>query len=145
MTETKLRPAGADDLAAMARIIDAAYAADRARIPDIPDVSSGLEEHLDCDTVLIAERAGVAVGVIVVAIEGDTLSIINVAVDPAVQGLGVGGALMAGAERMARAGGCTWLALHTHRDLAATRAIYRHLGWQETRIAGSTVSMQKRL
>lgn len=50
-------------------------------------------------------------------------------VAPELQGRGVGRRLIAEAERLLAAEGCTWLELTSHRRRTDAHAFYEHVGW----------------
>jgi ribosomal protein S18 acetylase RimI-like enzyme len=56
----------------------------------------------------------------------------NVAVQPAAQGAGLGGALIAHVEAMARAGRTVAVELHTNARMAENLGLYPRLGYIET-------------
>lgn len=64
--------------------------------------------------------------------EPDHLLIVNVAVDPGHQGHGLGGRLLAFAEREARRRGLTELRLYTNIRMSENRALYAARGYRET-------------
>lgn len=82
--------------------------------------------------VSVAEDAGAVVGLIVLVPEPDHLLVENVAVDPERQGEGIGRALLAFAEDVAREAGTPTLCLYTHVLMTENRALYAHLGYEET-------------
>ena len=71
-------------------------------------------------------------GVLVVRPERDHLFVHNIAVDPALQGHGLGKALLELAEARARELGVTELRLLTNELMTENRALYADLGWQES-------------
>jgi N-acetylglutamate synthase-like GNAT family acetyltransferase len=72
------------------------------------------------------------VGVLVLRPEADHLFVDNVAVEPEEQGSGIGGALLEQAEARAVELGVPELRLLTHELMTENRAMYAHLGWEET-------------
>lgn len=145
MPDWTIRAAAAEDFAAVAACIGAAYAAHRARIPDLPDVSTGCAEAIADDQVRVAEREGRIVGVLMIAPEDGFLKLVNVAVHPDATGIGLGGALMARVEAEAAALGLRELRLATHADLPENVSLYEHLGWRVTAREGNKVHMRKAL
>jgi ribosomal protein S18 acetylase RimI-like enzyme len=71
------------------------------------------------------------VAVIVLIEEGDSLQVENVAVQPAVQGTGIGRQLMEFAERQALARGLHRLTLYTNEVMTENIAFYTGLGYSE--------------
>ncbi|MEX0368067.1 MAG: GNAT family N-acetyltransferase [Ruegeria sp.] len=145
MGTIQFREARQADAGAITTCIAAAYAEARESIPDLPDVTAGIEEEIEVSQVVLAETGRGLAGVIVFARRGDAMKIVNLAVSPDAQGQGIAGRLMAWAEEEARASGCTRMELRTHRLMEGTRAMYTHLGWRETETSGNTVSMMKAL
>ncbi|MEM7318933.1 MAG: GNAT family N-acetyltransferase [Pseudomonadota bacterium] len=145
MSEIKYRQATLSDLEHVTVLVTQAYAEDRANIPDIPDVTQGLGADIETGTVFVAVKAAQIAGVVVLAENDDALMIVNVAVSPQAQGLGVGKGLMQQAEDLAHSRGKRRLSLRTHAGLAKTRAIYRRLGWIETGQRENVISMEKTL
>jgi ribosomal protein S18 acetylase RimI-like enzyme len=70
-------------------------------------------------------------GVVVLVVCDDHLLIENVAVEPSLQGRGVGRALLAFAEAHARELGVGELRLYTHVKMTENQAIYARLGYGE--------------
>ncbi len=134
-----------EDVEAITDCIAAAYAKARETISDLPDVTAGVEQEIaDHQVVLAWTEVGLG-GVIIYSQSNDALKVINLAVAPQAQRQGIAGKLLKIAEDAARRNGCTHLILRTHRLMQDTRAIYAHLGWCETEVAGSSVAMTKYL
>ncbi len=71
-------------------------------------------------------------GYVVARPQGREWLLENVAVDPAVQGTGLGRALIDHVESMARAAGAQAVELYTHASMTANRRLYPRLGYVET-------------
>jgi ribosomal protein S18 acetylase RimI-like enzyme len=71
-------------------------------------------------------------GVAVLVDEHDCLVVENVAVRPALQGQGIGRALLGFAEREAQRRGLPALRLYTHEQMTSNLALYTSLGYVET-------------
>lgn len=69
---------------------------------------------------------------VVAAPRGDTWLLENVAVAPEAQGRGLGRALIAHVEQLARDAGATAVDLYTNAKMSANRALYPALGYVET-------------
>jgi ribosomal protein S18 acetylase RimI-like enzyme len=82
--------------------------------------------------VWVAESGDELAGALVMRREPDHVFIDNVAVDPARQGDGIGRMLLDHAEGRAREEGLDELQLLTHELMTQNRAMYAHLGWEET-------------
>lgn len=82
--------------------------------------------------VSIAEQAGHLVGLIVVVANHEFLMVENIAVDPDVQGRGVGRALLAHADDIAGELGVEEIRLYTNAAMTENLAFYPRLGYHET-------------
>lgn len=88
--------------------------------------------QIELEQLFVAEdRDGIA-GLLVLIAHDDHLLVENVAVDPARQGEGIGRALLAHAEAVARRAGLPALRLYTHVAMRESIALYSGLGWEET-------------
>lgn len=123
----------------------AAYSAYAARLDGerLPPLDTDYAAEIRDYPVWVVERGGRIVGGLVMTLTGDEASIANIAVDPAYQGRGIGGALIRFAEARARERGHDRLDLATHALLGENLALYRHLGWREAARDGSRVFMRK--
>jgi GNAT superfamily N-acetyltransferase len=127
-----IRPARAHDAAAMGRIADAAYEIYVSRIgrppapmlADYPNIAAG-------GHAWVAEHAGHLVGFVVLEPAAAHLLLENVAVDPASQGLGVGGRLLRLAEDRARELGLAEVRLYTNEMMSENLAYYPRRGYRE--------------
>ncbi|HEV7263837.1 MAG TPA: GNAT family N-acetyltransferase [Falsiroseomonas sp.] len=124
-----IRPATAEDLPVVRRIVEAAYAPHAAVIGRRPAPMD--EDHA---AQIAAGQVWIAPpnGVIVLADTAEGLFVNNLAVHPDAQGHGIGRALLAFAEAEARRRGRARLHLYTHARMTANIALYRRLGWRET-------------
>ena len=108
----RIRPAGAADLAAIARVVSAAYTKYIARIGKPPGpMLDDYAGHIRAHAIWITEDGA---GIIVLLPEDDHLLLDNIAVDPACHGRGVGRALMRFADAEAARRGYSELRLYTH-------------------------------
>lgn len=80
----------------------------------------------------VAEDAGAVVALLVLIPQTDHLVVENVAVDPTRQGEGIGRALLAFAEDIARSTARPELRLFTHAAMTENLAFYPKLGYRET-------------
>jgi ribosomal protein S18 acetylase RimI-like enzyme len=129
----RIRPASAADARAIDQLVQRAYGHYVARIGGPPgpmqeDYAAKVAEG----GTSVAEDGGEVVGAIVLTKEPDALVIENVAVDPGRQGEGIGRALLAFAETVARDAGLSTLRLYTHVTMTENRAFYPRLGYEET-------------
>ena len=128
------RRAGPSDAAAIAALVEASYA---RYVPLI-----GLRPApMDADYTTIVEQqpvwvaeagTGSPVGVLVLAVGPDHLSIENVAVAPDHQGMGIGSRLLDIAEDVARTAGLSEIRLFTHVMMTDNIAFYGRRGYVET-------------
>ena len=81
--------------------------------------------------VIVAERGGEVVGLIVLGAGAEGFLIDNVAVDPSHQGSGVGRALLERAEVAARRASYDSIYLYTHERMTENLALYSRLGYVE--------------
>ncbi len=134
-TETgapSVRPAIAADVAAVERIVCAAYAKYVGRIgkPPAPMLDDYAARIAGGD-VHVLEHAGEVVGILVLLPRSDYLLVDNVAVTPERQGEGLGRVLLAAAETEARLRGLSELRLYTNAAMRENLAMYPALGWEE--------------
>ncbi len=90
---------------------------------------------------MVGEVSGRVVAVVMVGYEGHRGWVNYLAVDPELQGRGLGREMMAEAERRLRELGCPKLQLQVRKDNADAAAFYGRLGYVEDAV----VSMGKRL
>ena len=125
-----LRRAGASDAAAIAALAARAYAKwvpvmGRPPSPMFADYAELIETH----RFDLHEADGRLVASIATRTEADFLFIESVAVEPGWQGRGIGRALLAHAEDLARQAGLSELRLLTNALMAANAALYQRLGY----------------
>ena len=104
-------------------------------------IGEAMLRHAVSDTVLLARRAGVAVGFVTFGIESGRYgqdvtrgTIHNVYVEPSDRGEGIGGALLAAAERELDAMGAEVVALEAMAQNDAARSLYDRHGYTPHRI-----------
>lgn len=93
---------------------------------------AGLSYKAKAETVLLAQHAGRLAGCLFVEEKADRLYLNKLAVEPAVQGLGVGRRLVQAAEALARQSGKPALELQTRVELTGNHEAFRRLGFSET-------------
>ncbi len=142
----RIRPAGPDDLDAVRRIARAAYAPYMPRIgrepaPMVADFAASIAAgqlwvagapapEFVAPEFVVPEF--VVAGFVVAYPRGDHWHLENVAVEPSAQGSGLGGALIAGVEAMARAAGARAVELYTNAKMTENLTLYPRLGYAET-------------
>lgn len=136
------RPARAEEAAAIARLIDAAYLPYRDQGIALPDVSGGVSDSIAVGQVWVTDDLS---GVLMLATEIPTAHLMNVAVSPDARGRGIGGQLIRWALELALEAGCTEIALATHVDMPDNVALYTRLGWRETERDETRVMMVRSL
>ena len=94
--------------------------------PMTADYAEAFDKHrFDC-----LHREGVLIGVIETTPQDDELMIVNVAVDPAHQGLGYGARLMRYAEELAGEAKLSGTRLHPNKLMLENIALYERLGYR---------------
>jgi ribosomal protein S18 acetylase RimI-like enzyme len=94
--------------------------------PMTADYNEAFEKHrFDC-----LYYKGIMVGLLETSIEDDELMVVNVAVDPAYQGLGYGVRLMRYAEGLARAAKLSGTRLYTNKLMRENIVLYERLGYR---------------
>ena len=145
-----LRRARAEDAAAVHALSRAAYGRwvpliGREPKPMTADYGKAVREHV----VFLHEGAEGLLGVLELIPAMDHVLVENVAVSPAAQGRGLGRALMAHAETVARALGLTEMRLYTNEKFVENIRLYELLGYaiyDRTPVSTSVaVWMRKRL
>lgn len=150
MPDIALRTATPADAPAIAALTRKAYAAwvpviGREPLPMTVDYGAAVLEHrLD-----LHEEDGRLLALIETEPRADSLYIVNLAVDPALHGQGLGRALLAHAEALAAAGGYAATTLATNGLMARNLGIYERFGYRIEREdqgpLGVAVIMRKRL
>jgi ribosomal protein S18 acetylase RimI-like enzyme len=88
--------------------------------------------QIGLEQLFVVEDEDAIAGLVVLSAYDDHLLVENVAVDPARQGEGIGRALLAHAEAVARRAGLPTLRLYTNAAMWENIALYSSLGWEET-------------
>lgn len=106
-------------------------------------------ETIQLHDFAVVERDGALIGLIETVPEADALLILNVAVEPASQGQGIGRRLMSYAEDVARSRALTKMRLYTNKLFAKNIRLYASLGYEvdreEVLNGGVAVHMSKHL
>jgi ribosomal protein S18 acetylase RimI-like enzyme len=127
-----IRRGGAADVDALAELVERAYEGYIERIGRRPGpMDDDYAVKLRDEEVWVADD-GHVVGLLILVARDDNLLIENVAVDPSRQGQGIGRALMAFAEEVARERGLAQMQLYTNEAMVENLALYRRLGYRET-------------
>lgn len=111
-----------------------------------------LEEKARDETGFVALSQGRIVGCVFCKREYDCLYVGKLAIDPSLQGRGIGRALIGEAEALARAHGLGALRLQTRIELTANHATFERWGFERTGLSAhdgferpTTVEMRKAL
>lgn len=127
-----IRPARAEDAGAVARITRDAYGRYVDRIGREPaPMTANHEALIAAGEVWVAEADGRIAGVLLVRPQGAALLLDSVAVAPEAQGRGIGRALIAHAESLAREQGLDAVELYTNVHMTENLAMYPRLGYRE--------------
>jgi ribosomal protein S18 acetylase RimI-like enzyme len=127
-----LRPATAADVQRLSDLVRAAYAHYVERLGGPPrPLTDDYAEVVRTHRVIVAERGGEIVGLVVLGIDDEGFFVDNVAVDPSHQGAGVGRALLEHAEVAARDAGFDSIYLYTHERMVENLALYSRIGYVE--------------
>lgn len=133
-----IRPAGADDAAAIAAALRASFAEyESAYTPEAfvatTPTSDRILSRLNEGPMWVAAHGGAVVGTVAaVPREGGTLYVRSMAVLPAARGQGIGESLFEQIERFAAAGGYTRLVLSTTPFLTRAFRLYERLGFRRS-------------
>jgi len=130
--EMTIRHAMREDVARIARLVNAAYAMylDRMEKPPAPMLADYARLIAYGEVYVLASRAEIA-GLLALETLDQALFIENVAVDPAFQGQGLGRRLMMFAEQQARQRGMREVRLYTNEAMVENLAFYQRLGFEE--------------
>ena len=130
-----LGPAGAEEVEAIAGLIHRAFAQYRGKIQPEPSAlresADSIRSALKQGSFVLARRDSRIIGCISVQERGGVAYARRLAVEPAERGLGIGRALMAEAEGLARGLGFSCLRVETRLALTENRAFFRALGFVE--------------
>lgn len=131
MDDVVFRLAGAPDEDTVVACSQRAYAAFARRVGYEPEpLTADYRALIAAGQVRVLELEGRTAGVLVVREEVDHLLLYSIAVAPAHQGKGLGRALMAETETIARRLGHRRVVLYTNEKMAENIRFYEHLGYQ---------------
>ncbi len=118
---------------AMRRLARTAYQLYVDRIGQEPaPMTADYEAIAAAGEALLVWRNNDLVGMLVTHLEEHKLLVENIAVDPALQGSGLGSELLAEAERIARSSGRDEVRLYTNEAMVENLTYYVRRGYQET-------------
>lgn len=128
----EIRTARPDDAAAIGALLDAAFADYLARLgghPESSDPPERIARAIADESITAACLDGRIVGILWATVRDAVLYIERIAVDPALQGQGIGRRLLAEAEHLAAARGLDCLKLHTVEFMTPLVDLYRRHGF----------------
>jgi N-acetylglutamate synthase-like GNAT family acetyltransferase len=137
VTYAQIRRAGQADVAAIERIVHAAFDKYVARIgrPPAP-MGADYGVAVASSRVWVIEADGEIAGVVVNEVHDDHLLLDTIAVAPGAQGHGYGAILLARAEEDARELGLPEVRLLTNQAMTENQTFYPHHGYVETARGG---------
>jgi GNAT superfamily N-acetyltransferase len=130
----KIRQAEARDVAALTRLINAAFAVERPFIEGNRVDEIGAGDYMVKGKFLIAEDAAGMAACVYCELRGERGYLGLLGVEPRVQGTGLGRRMMQAAEDYFREAGCKEVELRVVNLREELPAFYRHLGYRETGI-----------
>ena len=147
MSEWHIRVARSKDADGLQRCMRAAYSVYSERMGDtsLPPLETDYASEIENFPTWVAEAEKKIVGGLTMSFDNSRATLSNIAVSTDFQGFGLGRGLMAFAEAEAKRRGFTKLHLATHELLSENLAMYRHLGWTETKRKDSRVFFEKEL
>ena len=130
-----IRPARPDEAEAIVALIQRAFGEYRGKLrPEsgaLLETPDTIRVTVKTGTILLAERAGRILGCVSVRRKDDCAYAGRLAVEPMERGIGVGRALLAAAEALARQMGSDRLRVDVRLKLRDNRAFFRALGFVE--------------
>lgn len=145
MITPQIRPAKPEDAVEFAACIRAAYEKYGDSIPDMPDVSAGVDQDIVDHLVWVVDNGETILGGLVLIMTPPIAKLANIAVHPDATGQGLGRALIEHAQMQAALMGSTHLDLTTHVAMPDNVILYKKLGWAITETAGTSIHMRKPL
>ena len=128
-----MRPATAEDVAAIEAIVQAAYSPYIERMGRQPGpMLEDYRQLIEAGGVHVLDNAGRVQGFIILKDAGTALLLDNLAVTPDAQGLGFGRQLMDFAERQAIDAGYAAIRLYTNAAMTENITLYSRRGYVET-------------
>ena len=132
MNDVTERPANGGDAPRITALMRAAYGIYVPRFGrSIPPLEADYTEELNHCDAWVLEAGGHLCGALFLSPQSDHMLLVNVAVDPANQGRGLGRRLIEKAEDETRKRGYTEIRLFTHAGMSENIALYTRLGWLE--------------
>ncbi|NQV78908.1 MAG: GNAT family N-acetyltransferase [Alphaproteobacteria bacterium] len=132
MNDDVLRRAARSDAVDITALMQAAYSVYLPVIGGpLPPLEADYAAELEHTPAWVIEKDGTICGAVFLMPREDHMLLVNVAVDPAYQGQGLGRRLIEKAEAEARDQGYTEIRLFTHAKMSENIDLYTRLGWHE--------------
>lgn len=134
MAAKHIRLATRNDLNAIGRIVEEAFSIYEPRMNKKPyPMLDDYEAHAENERAYVLTINEEVVALVVLAAEGDALSVDNLAVANSRRGQGFGRAMLDFAEKLARERGLMKLILYTNEAMSENLTFYPRMGFRETR------------
>jgi GNAT superfamily N-acetyltransferase len=131
--ELRIRRGARDDVAALTRLINAAFTVEQVAFDGDRVDAQGVREYMKSGTFLLTEDAAGLAGCVYIEMHGERSYLGLLSVEPKRQGCGLGRKLMAEAENFARDAGCRAMDLRVISPRAEQLLpFYLRLGYRET-------------
>jgi GNAT superfamily N-acetyltransferase len=131
--EVRIRRGARDDVAALTRLINAAFTVEQVAFDGDRVDAQGVREYTKTGTFLLAEDSAGLAGCVYIELHSERSYLGLLSVEPKRQGRGLGRKLMAEAENFARDAGCRAMDLRVISPRAEQLLpFYLHLGYRET-------------
>ena len=128
----RIRMAVPEDVAPLARLINAAFVVEQPFIEGERIDPAGVREYMQKGKFLVAGDAAGLAGCVYVELRGERGYLGLLGVAPARQGTGLGRKLMDAAENYFRAAGCLAIDLRIISPRTPLTAFYEHMGYSQT-------------
>src|SRR5689334_8641290 len=127
-----IRLAVAEDVEALARLINAAFVVEQPFIKGERIDAAGVRSYMEKGKFLVMEDSTGLAGCVYVELRGERGHLGLLGVEPRRQGAGLGRELMDAAENYFRAEGCRAVDLRIISPRTPLPAFYAHLGYEQT-------------
>ena len=141
----RIRAAVADDVEAVARLINAAFVVERVVFDGDRTNPENVRGLLSTGRFLLAEGADGLLGCVYVELRDERSYLGLLSVEPALQGTGLGRLLVGAAEEYSRAAGCTEMDLRIISPREELLPFYQRLGYAETGTAPFPAGVQTKV
>jgi GNAT superfamily N-acetyltransferase len=132
MTELPLRIAAPNDIAAIVKLVNAAFAVERFFVDADRTNDEEIAAYLQKGQFLLHEEAAQLIACVYVELRGERGYFGMLSVDKTQQGKGLGARMVAASEDYCRAAGCREIELLIVNVRKELPPFYRRLGYQET-------------